>query len=574
LWIVVLLAVSASCGVAGEAGPEPPPQPLVRSRVTDATSISGRLLAHDGQPLTVARLRVEPTTAEPFEVEPDEGGGFALELPPGWARVYAAGVDHQEHELGLLAAGGSHQLELRLGTYPRPATLEQLHGFGIFELPEEGKGEQRELRVSFEFQAREDGTWRAELVPPEGAEGRALHYQLADATTLSRTINGTTADRFVFDGGGDFFSVIAGERVVEGQPLEIVFDPAALPPAGLPPRVELAEPESSFARLVALHAELATWEADAVASFAATMEAERGSEHGDFKAARAAFKAQLAHNFAAAADAEEDPVLRRLLFVAWAGQMDPTNASDAAHARARRILDELAPDDPLWSSRRAWALANVLELHDDPAYFAAAVEHPDPEVAAAVWVSRLIAADEAGDSERAREAMAALSTPRLVATRGHQLVAMYDPDRPMARGREVPDFRLRSLEGEAVHSRESLGGQTYLIDFWATWCSPCIDDMDALHEAYATLNAEAPQVEFLSVSLDHDPARVNVFRAERWPMPWLNAVPSEAEHHELSERFGLISIPTLVLVGPDRTILASSPRLDAENLVDIAREGS
>ena len=54
-------------------------------------------------------------------------------------------------------------------------------------------------------------------------------------------------------------------------------------------------------------------------------------------------------------------------------------------------------------------------------------------------------------------------------------------------------------------------------------------------------------------------------------MPWAHAVPDEATHKQLSELFGIVGIPTMVLVGPDGVILASSPRLDGGNLGEIAK---
>jgi hypothetical protein len=52
---------------------------------------------------------------------------------------------------------------------------------------------------------------------------------------------------------------------------------------------------------------------------------------------------------------------------------------------------------------------------------------------------------------------------------------------------------------------------------------------------------------------------------------WGACVPNLAAHKQLSAAFGIVGIPTMVLVGPDGTILASSPHLDASNLGEIGR---
>jgi cytochrome c biogenesis protein CcmG/thiol:disulfide interchange protein DsbE len=51
----------------------------------------------------------------------------------------------------------------------------------------------------------------------------------------------------------------------------------------------------------------------------------------------------------------------------------------------------------------------------------------------------------------------------------------------------APDFTLDSLDGDAV-TLSALAGQVVAIDFWATWCSPCVEGLDHLqqiHERYA-----------------------------------------------------------------------------------------
>lgn len=83
---------------------------------------------------------------------------------------------------------------------------------------------------------------------------------------------------------------------------------------------------------------------------------------------------------------------------------------------------------------------------------------------------------------------------------------------------KAPDFVLKDLDGHNFRLSENLGQGPIVMNFWATWCVPCIEEMKKikkLHEEYSD-----DEVQFLAISVD-DPrtvGRVKSFvRSHRYP---------------------------------------------------------
>ena len=70
----------------------------------------------------------------------------------------------------------------------------------------------------------------------------------------------------------------------------------------------------------------------------------------------------------------------------------------------------------------------------------------------------------------------------------------------LAVGRPAPDFTLNTLDGKPVALKE-LRGKKVLVNFWASWCPPCIEETPELKAAYKALQANegAAQVAFVGI---------------------------------------------------------------------------
>jgi peroxiredoxin len=82
------------------------------------------------------------------------------------------------------------------------------------------------------------------------------------------------------------------------------------------------------------------------------------------------------------------------------------------------------------------------------------------------------------------------------------------PD-PVGRGTPAPPFTLDRLDGAPV-DLAALRGRVVLLNFWATWCQPCEEEMPAMERLYGALRDEG--LELLAVSIDDEAEPVERFQ--------------------------------------------------------------
>lgn len=83
--------------------------------------------------------------------------------------------------------------------------------------------------------------------------------------------------------------------------------------------------------------------------------------------------------------------------------------------------------------------------------------------------------------------------------------------KPVLEGSVAPDFTLPDLKGRMV-SLSDYKGKVIFLNFWATWCKPCREEMPSMEVIYNNLNGQ--NFEILAVSLDKDAGVAERFTRE------------------------------------------------------------
>jgi thiol-disulfide isomerase/thioredoxin len=142
---------------------------------------------------------------------------------------------------------------------------------------------------------------------------------------------------------------------------------------------------------------------------------------------------------------------------------------------------------------------------------------------------------------------------------------------PAAAAVETPDrapaFEFRDLDG-TPGTLVSYRGQVVLLDFWATWCSPCVADapkLAALHRRYADRG-----LVILGIDVDDDAPTSRGF-ADEHGLPWRQIAATM--NGPIMRLFEVRRLPTYILVGRDGEILGRPRRGDVVAAVERAMAG-
>lgn len=134
-------------------------------------------------------------------------------------------------------------------------------------------------------------------------------------------------------------------------------------------------------------------------------------------------------------------------------------------------------------------------------------------------------------------------------------------------GQTAPDFKLNSLDGTAT-SLSHYRGKLVFLNFWATWCAPCIKEMPSIERLYAAFKDKGLEV----VAVDLDPVGVHDNVAEfvrKFGLSFPIALDPELSVPDI---YGVERFPETFFISPEGNIIAVNDPDSGRRVISISSD--
>ncbi len=133
--------------------------------------------------------------------------------------------------------------------------------------------------------------------------------------------------------------------------------------------------------------------------------------------------------------------------------------------------------------------------------------------------------------------------------------------RSLAVGSPFPDFSEKDTDGHAL-SVANYKGKVVLVDFWATWCGPCLAELPNVVKTYQQLHDKGFEIIGVSLDREGDGDKLAAFTKEH-QMAWPQFFDGLYWGNKLAVKYGVNSIPNTFLLDREGKIIGKDLRGDA-----------
>ncbi len=515
------------------------------------TIITGKLVGSDGKTMPKAHVHLkssDPKIPALSSLEVDKDGGYKITVNAGGLLIVEfTGVNHQRKYVPVFVETDANiKLNVKLAANEYNTEFTDLTLIDDFKNinPTTGKN----------FQKQADGTYLVEFETKKDT----VEYEIFGLEKNSRIINGTQSDDYIYDGDGDYRSIV---RAKEGK-VRVVFDPKKLIRASTKAEAAFDEKNPRLAAFAEIYDGMEARERELDQKISSAMQKGKNPQ----EILQEFTEADKAKAVKAKIGQEKDPFLRQVLILDYFSYYEQEKKDENL---ALLAMDEIPANSALWALRPYLinlVLGSSKRKEKTEAYFEkflAENKNDDLKAQALLGAIQELKVEQKDDKVKQYLSLLEKNYPNTQAARVAKM--QFSGDENIKVGVPVPEFSVLALgESQKNYSSESMKGKYYLIDFWATWCGPCVGEMPELHKVYDKFKGN--NFEILSLSFDESPDDIKVFREAKWKMPWLHTFVENGFRSDLAKRFGVFGIPKPILVDPTGKIVASQGQLRGGNL--------
>lgn len=519
------------------------------SLIAQTTIVQGKLLGSNGKPM----LKADISYSTPFEktakytVTVEKDGSYSFTISSlGVTHLNFAGLDHITTQIPIINDQNQNiELNVNLGGYSYLDSFDDVKIIGDFN--------NFDFNSSKPMTKQTDGTYTFSM----NWDKPLFKYQLLNVESSKRSINGTQSEDYEYDGGGDYRSIVSTQNGVA----KIIFDPQKLPIITQKSVFEFKDSKNKSA-VLNKYSKLTNDYFEVY--FKQYKEYQNsGKDPKNFKFTDGDMEKEIKNKVI-----EENDQLARQIGMSFYITLPRTSKIDIDSLEIVDFFNSLDPNSFLWEANPNlfnYSYSYLGKDNSEKLLEKIFEQTKNNSVRFRLLTQKYYNARYKKDESKLKELYKMVSDEFGETEPGKSFLKRFNIVVKIKEGADIPDFSVKSFDDSTkIFSKSNMLGKIYLIDFWATWCGPCVGEMPNLHEVYEKYKSKG--FEILSFSLDNGTKEIKTFREKKFKMPWLNAYLGPDWNQPLVKSFEVEGIPKPLLIGKDGKILATEKDLRGDKL--------